>query len=363
MPLPDFTNHLEQTQETAQKPHVVAKADYDSVMDSSQALLGELAKVPDGDLIAEMVTNAVKLLRDRNNRGDLKLVNKSFKELRYALKIFTPYRDVRKVSIFGSARTPETDPDYEAASDFAKRIAALGWMVITGAGGGIMAAGHGGAGPDPSFGLAIRLPFEQNTNPFIARDKKLINFKYFFTRKLMFVRAAHAITLFPGGFGTMDEGFEVLTLIQTGKCAPMPIVLAEATGGTYWSQWDRYIRRAMLGKGLISKEDLSLYTVTDSIEEAVTEVTRFYSNFHSIRYYRDELIIRLRTRPTAGELAELERDFADIRTAGQMRLSGPLAIEKDEPDLDHLHRLIFNFDKRSQGRLRQLIDRLNALAS
>lgn len=359
---PDFSDSLEQTQETTQKPHVVARADFDSVMESAQTLLDELAEVPDGDLIAEMVTNAVKLLRDRNNRGDLKLVNKSFKELRYALKIFTPYRDVRKVSIFGSARTPESDPDYQAASAFAKRIAALGWMVITGAGGGIMAAGHGGAGPDPSFGLAIRLPFEQDTNPFIAKDKKLINFKYFFTRKLMFVRSAHAITLFPGGFGTMDEGFEVLTLIQTGKCAPMPVVLAEAKGGTYWSQWDHYIRHALLGKGLISEEDLSLYKVTDSVEEAINEVTHFYSNFHSIRYHRDDLIMRLRTRPTAGELAELQRDFADIRVSGQMQLTGRLPVEKDEPDLDHLHRLLFQFDKRSQGRLRQLIDRLNALA-
>lgn len=363
MPKPDFSENLEQTQETTQKPHVVAKVDYDSVMQSAQTLLGELSEVPDGDLIADMVVNAVKLLRDRGNRGDLKLINKSFKELRYALKVFTPYRDVRKVSIFGSARTPESDPDYQAASEFAKRIVALGWMVITGAGGGIMAAGHGGAGPDPSFGLAIRLPFEQSTNPFIAQDKKLINFKYFFTRKLMFVRSAHAIALFPGGFGTMDEGFEVLTLIQTGKCVPMPVVLAEAKGGTYWSQWDRYVRRALLGKGLISQEDLSLYRLTDSVEDAVNEVTRFYSNFHSIRYHRDELIIRLRIRPTAGELAELQRDFADIRVSGHLHLSGPLPIENDEPDLDHLHRLIFNFDKRSQGRLRQLIDRLNAMAA
>ena len=242
-----------------------------------------------------------------------------------------------------------------------KRIAALGWMVITGAGGGIMAAGHGGAGPDTSFGLAIRLPFEQRTNPFIARDKKLINFKYFFTRKLMFVRSAHAITLFPGGFGTMDEGFEVLTLIQTGKCAPMPIVLAEARGGSYWSHWERYVHRALLGKGLISKEDLSLYKVTDSVDEALSEVTGFYRNYHSIRYHRDDLIIRLHKRPTAGELAELERDFADIRVAGTIRISGPLPVEKDEPDLNHLHRLVFHFDKRSQGRLRQLINRLNSL--
>src|SRR5205814_6763101 len=180
-----------------------------------------------------------------------------------ALKVFAPYRDTRKVSIFGSARTPEAHADYTSAAEFGKKMAAAGWMVITGAGGGIMAAGHGGAGADPSFGLAIRLPFEQQTNTFIANDPKLINFKYFFTRKLMFVRSSHAIALFPGGFGTMDEGFEVLTLIQTGKSVPMPIVFIDRPGGDYWSSWQDYVIKQLLGRDLIGRHDLALYKITD----------------------------------------------------------------------------------------------------
>ncbi len=359
----DFSDSLEQTEQTTQKPHVAPREDFESVLSQAQSLADGLQRLPDGDLIAEMIINAVKLLRDRNNRGDLKLANKSFKELRYALKVFNPYRSVRKVSIFGSARTPEDHADYRQASDFARRMAAHGWMVITGAGGGIMAAGHGGAGPDPSFGLAIRLPFEQSTNPFIARDNKLINFKYFFTRKLMFVRAANAVALFPGGFGTLDEGFEVLTLIQTGKCTPMPIVMIDSPRGTYWSQWDRYVHDVILAQKLISEEDLALYKVTNSAKEAADEITRFYSNFHSIRYHRDDLIIRMQQAPTAAQLQRLDRDFVDIQVSGSMQLSGPLDVEKDEPDLKHLHRLVFRFNKRNQGRLRVLINRINDLVA
>ena len=220
----DIADNLEQSQESVQPPYELKPAELDGATDAARRLSEQLRNIPDGDLVADIVDNALKLLRDRINRGDVKLINKSFKELRYALKVFAPYHEVRKVSLFGSARTLESHSDYRQAAAFAKQMADAGWMVITGAGGGIMAAGHGGAGADPSFGLAIRLPFEQATNPFIADDPKLINFKYFFTRKLMFVRSSHAIALFPGGFGTMDEGFEVLTLVQTGKCVPMPIV-------------------------------------------------------------------------------------------------------------------------------------------
>lgn len=359
----DYTDNLEQTQETTQRPHVPDQANYQALMQTGEQLARDLGNIPDGDLVGEMLINALKLLRDKNNRGDLKLVNKSFKELRYALKIFAPYRDVRKVSIFGSARTPQTHGDYLQAEDFARQIAARGWMVITGAGGGIMAAGHGGAGPDPSFGLAIRLPFEQSTNPFIAHDKKLINFKYFFTRKLMFVRSSHAVALFPGGFGTMDEGFEVLTLIQTGKSAPVPVVMVDSPAGRYWSDWDTYVRRTLLEQNLIAPEDLALYKITNRVDDALTEVTHFYSNYHSIRYVRDALLIRLHHKPTAQQLAQLNRDFADIQVSGQMHISGPLEIEQDEPDLASLHRLILNFNKRNQGRLRMLINRLNEMAA
>src|SRR5213594_3989892 len=234
-------NNLEQSQETTQAAHVISRDELTDVHEHANRLLEALCRVPEGDLVGEIVANAIKLLRDQTNRGDVKLINKSFKELRYALKIFAPYRDVRKVSIFGSARTLESHDDYQQAAEFGKKMAEAGWMVITGAGGGIMAAGHGGAGPDPSFGLAIRLPFEQRTNPFIEKDKKLVNFKYFFTRKLMFVRSSHAIALFPGGFGTMDEGFEVLTLVQTGKSVPIPIVLIDRLGGDFWLAWQDYV--------------------------------------------------------------------------------------------------------------------------
>ena len=220
-------NNIEQSQESTEPPPHVSRADLSAVHELAAPLIAELNKLPDGDLVGEIVANALKLLRDQTNRGDVKLIDKSFKELRYALKIFAPYRDVRKVSIFGSARTLEDHHDYRQAAEFAKQMAAAGWMVITGAGGGIMAAGHGGAGADPSFGLAIRLPFEQRTNPFIEKDKKLVNFKYFFTRKLMFVKECDAVVCLPGGFGTLDEAFEVLTLLQTGKRELMPLVFLD----------------------------------------------------------------------------------------------------------------------------------------
>src|SRR3954465_16000841 len=286
-------NNIEQSQETTEAPTIVSRADLTQVHAMASGLIEALRKVPEGDLVGEIIANALKLLRDETNRGDIKLIDKSFKELRYALKVFAPFRDVRKVSIFGSARTLESHDDYRQAAAFGKAMAAAGWQVITGAGGGIMAAGHGGAGADPSFGLAIRLPFEQRTNPFIENDPKLINFKYFFTRKLMFVRSSHAIALFPGGFGTMDEGFEVLTLVQTGKSVPMPIVYIDPPGGDFWPSWQRFVDKQLLHRGLIGHDDLRLYKITDSIDEAVREVTHFYSNYHSVRYIKDDLILRL----------------------------------------------------------------------
>jgi uncharacterized protein (TIGR00730 family) len=372
----------EQSQESAETPHALSRAEVARAHESANRLIEALRDLPDGDLVGEIVANAMKLLRDQTNRGDIKLINKSFKELRYALKIFAPYRDVRKVSIFGSARTPETNQDYVGAAEFARRMAALGWMVITGAGGGIMAAGHGGAGADPSFGLAIRLPFEQKTNPFIANDPKLINFKYFFTRKLMFVRSSHAIAVFPGGFGTMDEGFEVLTLVQTGKSVPMPIVLVESPGGDYWKTWQNYVKDQLISRGLVGEDDLRLYRITDSIDAAIEEVRRFYSNYHSLRHTRDDVIIRLHYPLTDAELAEIEAKFSDLllpvseaksngklggdkagtrRGKGRFWTSGPLSVEHDEPALADLTRLVFPFNRRDHGRLRILIDHLNDL--
>ena len=354
-------NNLEQSQESAESVHTVTRAEADALQAATQALYAELKTLPEGDLVGQIVENALKLLRDRTTRGDVKLINKAMKELRYALKVFSPYRETRKVSIFGSARTPENHADYKGAAEFGKLMAQAGWMVITGAGGGIMAAGHGGAGPEPSFGLAIRLPFEQRTNLFIENNPKLINFKYFFTRKLMFVRSSHAIGLFPGGFGTMDEGFEVLTLIQTGKSVPMPIVMIDEPGGDFWKSWQRYVVKHLLGRKLINPEDLHLYKITDSVEEAVEEVCRFYSNYHSMRYSRDDLILRLHRRPSAEQLASLNERFKDIVVKGSIHTSSALPIERDEPTLANLHRLVFHFNKREHGKLRMMIDQLNLL--
>ncbi|HEY1683869.1 MAG TPA: TIGR00730 family Rossman fold protein [Tepidisphaeraceae bacterium] len=352
---------VEQSQETVESPLIVPPPQMEAVLEKANGLYQELAKVPDGNTIAEIVQNALKLLRDQTNRGDVKLINKSFKELRYALKIFAPYRDVHKVSIFGSARTAVTHSDYKQAADFARLMADAGWMVITGAGGGIMAAGHGGAGAKPSFGLAIRLPFEQATNEFIADDPKLINFKYFFTRKLMFVRSSHAVVLFPGGFGTMDEGFEVLTLIQTGKSTPMPIVLVDSPGGKFWKSWQDYVNNHLLAQKLISPNDLHLYKITDDVAAAAQEVTHFYSNYHSIRFVGDELAMRLQRRPTPEQLQQINEKFADICIRPGYRVSDALPQEKDEQAIAELPRLVFQFNRRDHGRLRMLIDFLNDL--
>jgi uncharacterized protein (TIGR00730 family) len=352
-------NNLEQSQETTEPKPQLSRDDLTEVHAAANELLVTLNNVPDGDMVGEIVANALKLLRDQTNRGDIKLINKSFKELRYALKVFAPYRDVRKVSIFGSARTLESHEDYGAAARFGKTMADAGWMVITGAGGGIMAAGHGGAGAKPSFGLAIRLPFEQATNVHIADDPKLINFKYFFTRKLMFLRSSHAIALFPGGFGTMDEGFEVLTLIQTGKSVPAPIVLVDRPGGDFWHAWQRYVEKHLLDRGLISGHDLHLYKITDDVEEAVREVRHFYRNYHSLRFAREDIILRLHRGPDEEQLEEIRKKFSDLLVAGTFRAGPALPVERDEPALQSLDRLTFNYNRRDAGRLRLLINHLN----
>jgi len=344
--------------QSTQPPTAASLEEVQPVQEIAQKLIDKLADLPDGDLVGQMVETSLKLLRDKTNRGDLKLTNQAFKEMRYALKVFSPYRTTRKVSIFGSARTAETHPDYAQAAAFGRAMAQAGWMVITGAGGGIMAAGHGGGGPDASFGLAIRLPFEQATNLTITNDPKLIHFKYFFTRKLMFVRFSDAIAAFPGGFGTMDEGFEVLTLVQTGKSIPMPIVLIDSPGGGYWDAWQDYVKNQLLGRGLVGQEDLHLYKITTSAEEAAAEIQHFYSNYHSIRFTRDDLVVRLRRAPSERQLDKIAGEFADISSDG-FRIGPALPIERDEPDLAAMPRLIFNFNRRDHGRLRLLINELN----
>ncbi len=356
-----FSENTEQTQESAETIHQPSPDALARIQQLASDLIFELQQQAEGDLVGEIVETAVKLLRDQTNRGDIKLINKAIKEIRYALKVFAPYRDTRKVSIFGSARTPQNDPDYIQCAEFAREIVARGWMVITGAGGGIMAAGHDGAGPEPSFGLAIRLPFEQKTNQTIANDDKLINFKYFFTRKLMFVRSSHAVALFPGGFGTFDEGFEVLTLVQTGKSVPLPIVFVDRPGGSYWKGWLEPAVNLLLKRKFINESDLALFKITNSNEEAIHEITHFYDNYHSIRTVREELVIRIQREPDEAQLKMLNARFSDIVANGGFRVSAPLPLEYDEPALSHLPRLVFKFNRRDHARLRMLIDCLNDL--
>jgi len=329
--------------------------------DQIMTLIAAAGGSPHADLIKEIVLTALKLASDRAGRGDLKLLNSALKELRYAFKVFAPYRHLRKVSIFGSSRTQPDQPEYGQAHRFAEAISRKGFMVITGAGDGIMAAGHGGAGREKSFGVNIRLPFEQRANAFIQDDPKLVTFKYFFTRKLVFMKESHAIVLFPGGFGTHDEGFEAMTLIQTGKANLLPLVFVDAPGGAYWAEWRTYVERHLLGKGMISEQDMALFRVTDSVEEAVREVMGFYRVYHSARYVRDHLSIRLVRRPSDTVLARVETGFGDIVAAGgSWRLSEPLPEEANEPELAALPRLVGRFNRRDFGRLRQLVDVLNA---
>jgi uncharacterized protein (TIGR00730 family) len=292
--------------------------------------------------------------------GDLKIVARSLQEMHAAFEMFAPYRDARKVATFGSARTQENDAIFRTAEAFARAIADAGFMVITGAGGGIMEACQRGAGRERSFGVNIRLPFEQHPNPFIHGDAKLVTFNYFFTRKLFFIKDTHAVALFPGGFGTLDEGFEVLTLLQTGKCQPLPLVLLDQPRGTYWKTWERYVHEHLLRRGLISPADLALFKVTDDCEAAAREITGYYRVYHSARYVKDLLVIRLNRALPADQISALAADFADIIEAGTIEPCTAFGIERDDPATLHLPRLVFQFNRRDFGRLRLLIDRINA---
>lgn len=311
------------------------------------------------DLFQDILVTLVRLARDGATRGDLKLIHRSLAELRYGFKIFAPYREVRKISIFGSSRTPEGHPDYQAAVEFSRLIGQAGWMVITGAGDGIMKAGHGGAGVQASFGVAIRLPFEQKANDIIARDAKLVNFRYFFTRKVMFLKEASAVALFPGGFGTQDEGFEALTLVQTGKSALIPIVMCEQPGGSYWPRWKAYVAEDLLRTGMIGEEDMSLFRVTDDVEAAVAEVVQFYRVYHSSRYVSEELVLRLNRRPSPELIQRLNDEYGRrIVKFGKIESTEILSMENGE--YPELPRLKLAFDRKSHGLLRQMIDVLNA---
>jgi uncharacterized protein (TIGR00730 family) len=312
------------------------------------------------DAVVDIIDSALKMLKDVQDSGDVRVIQTATRELRYAFKMFAPYAHKRKVTIFGSARTLPSKVEYQQAVELGRKIAAAGFMVITGAGGGIMHAGHEGAGPENSFGANIRLPWEQSANPIIQNDRKLINFKYFFTRKLIFVRHSDAIALFPGGFGTMDEGYEALTLMQTGKSQLMPLVLVDRPGGTYWKTWDKHVREHLLRDQLISPSDLNLYQITDDTDTAVKIISRFYRNFQSSRFVKDLFVIRLRHAPTASALEALNEDFADIISGAPIKVVEATAEEQADNDALDLRRIAFGFNRRDYGRLRELIDMLNS---
>jgi hypothetical protein len=312
------------------------------------------------DLIEQIRESIDKLVADHTTEGDLKILSRTLRELRYAFKVFTPYRSRRKVTVFGSARTRSSDPAYQQAVAFGHAMAQLGWLVVTGAASGIMEAGHVGAGRENSMGLNIMLPFEQSSNAVIAGDPKLVHMKYFFTRKLMFVKECDAVCLLPGGFGTLDEGLEVLTLLQTGKREMVPVVFLDAPGGDFWQPLQQFIIDRLLGRGMISEEDLSLYKITDNVDEAVRELLGFFRVYHSMRFVKDRLVFRLTRHPSPELLEQLNERFRDILVDGQFETSVALREEREEPQLIALPRLVFHFNRRNLGRLRQLIDYINA---
>jgi len=335
----------------------------DAELDAAVAAIAERAARPaDADLVFEIMASAVRLGRDQADRGDLKIANAAVKEMRHAFHVFAPYRSARKVAIFGSARTQPDDPLYVQTRELATAVAARDWMVVTGAGPGIMEAGIEGAGPEQAFGVSIELPFEAATTQFFDGDPKLVNFRYFFTRKLEFVKESDAFVLLPGGFGTLDEAFELLTLLQTGKAQPAPVVLLDVPGGTYWSSWLAFVDAELVKTGYIGRDDLALLRATDSIDDAVAEIFRFYTNYQSLRFVEGRLVLRMRDALGVQALGRINDDFADIVVRGGIEEIG--ATEAEVADGDHvdLARLAFWFDRRNWARLRMLIDRVNGRA-
>ena len=329
------------------------------------AIEGLLALTPRGtrnrDLLRELLTATMCLPEAGFDRGELKIMTRAMQDFRRSFAAFDAHKERKKVSIFGSARTPGGSALYEHCREFSRRLVERGYMVITGAGPGIMQAGNEGATREHSFGVSIDLPFEAEANPVIHGDPKHIHFKYFFTRKLSFVKESDAIVLFPGGYGTLDEGFESLTLIQTGKCDPTPVILMELPGGSYWPAWERYVRENLLGRGMISGHDRNLYRFTSDIDKAIDEIELFYRCYHSLRYVGDLTILRLKHAPTPALLERLNTHYRDLLAVGDYEvLDEPHRAERGEPDsIKGLHRIAFRFVQRRYGRLRRLIDEIN----
>ena len=309
------------------------------------------------EYVRQIVTTAMKMLDEKASLGDLKLVNSALKELRWAFRVFGPTRDARKVTVFGSARTHPGEAAYEQAIEFGARMAERGWGVITGAGEGIMAAAHGGAGREKSWGVNIELPFEQEANETVRGGPQLVNFKYFFTRKLIFIKETDAVVLFPGGFGTHDEGFEALTLIQTGKADPIPVIFVEPPGSEYWKEWAAYVERHLAAPGLISPDDSALYSVTADVDSAVAAIERFYSVYHSQRFVGEMLVLRVQAEISARRLDELNERFAAILKSGRIEASAALPAEGDH--LAELPRLVLHYNRADAAGLRRLIDAIN----
>ncbi len=324
------------------------------------ALIDEFASLEKDDIrrewVNQMIDACLKMASEGHDSGQIKLATYALKEMRYAYQVFNRYQGIRKVSIYGSARTPEDHPDYTAAVEFGKQMAQANWMSITGAGDGIMKAGHEGPQKKASFGLAIRLPFETTANAIIEGDPKLINFRYFFTRKLMFMTHSDAVVACPGGFGTQDELFEALTLVQTGKSNIIPIVMIAGEGNDYWLNWEKHVQKDLLGQKMISPEDESLFHVASSPTDAVEHILQFYKNYHSSRYVRSDLVIRVQKPLTDESIENLNDSFGDILREGKITQGTALKQEEDHLDLP---RIIVPHTRRSYGRIRQLIDSIN----
>lgn len=325
-------------------------------------LIENLPNSKNRQYIIQTLQTILRLAETEIERLDWKILSSSLVDMEQGFQLFYDYRHVRKVTIFGSARLSSDTPDYRMAVDFARRVTELGFMVMTGGGGGIMQAGHEGAGRENSFGLNIKLPFEQQANPFIVGDRKLIHFKYFFTRKLFLLKESDAVALFAGGFGTQDEAFECMTLSQTGKFGPVPLILIDHPGGDYWRSWSEYIDRQLVQKGLVSPDDSSLYTVTDNLDVACNAITRFYQVYHSCRYVGDRLVIRLKTDLSDAEVERLNADYSDILVKGRIEKTQALPQEAQDETLD-LPRLVLYFNQRDLGRLYQLIAAINQMGN
>ena len=331
-------------------------SDIDRVIDD---LLNKAGGVHHPELVREMIISALKAGQETDYLADIKMLNNTMKEMRYTNKVFAPYRQRKKVTIFGSARTDPGEPIYQKCVKFSKSLAELGFMIITGGGPGIMHAGNSGAGSENSFAVNIRLPFEQAPNLVMLKNPRLITYKYFFNRKVAFVKESDAIAVFPGGFGTLDEAMEVFTLIQTGKTAPKPLVLIDDESG-YWDLWFQFIKNAMLGRGLISAEDFAIFTITRSDEEAIQVIREFYRNYHSLRFVEKKLVIRLNKELSQENIDVLENEFPEIRSPGtRIERIPPLPEEADEPDLLSLPRLAMSFDHLHYGLLMAFIGRIN----